>query len=106
MVRRRGTYNPLEPTAAPRWLVVRSMHGTIIESRQLSAETNLKRAFIAAMLDWLDSGWSIGEFSSGSGTFFCDRSPDRRMVSIDPTDPHDVPMNGAAHLSRCPTCED
>jgi hypothetical protein len=26
------------------------------------------------------------------------------MVSIDPTDPHDVPMYGGAHLSGCPTC--
>jgi hypothetical protein len=106
MVGRRTAYNPLEPATTPHWYVVRSMHGTIIESRQLSAGTNLKRAFIAAMLDLLDNGWSIGEFSSTSGTFFCNRSPDRRMVSIDPTDPHDVPMNSASHLGGCPTCGD
>lgn len=82
------------------------MHGTVIESRELPARTDLKREFIASMLRWLDSGWQIGEFSSASGTFFCDRNPDRRLVSIDPIDPHDVPMYGGAHLGGCPTCGD
>jgi hypothetical protein len=55
--------------------------------------------FLTAMLAWMDGGWSISEFSSSSATFFCTRGTDRRMVSIDPTDPHDVPMYGGAHLS-------
>ncbi len=104
MTRRRTAHDPLEPTGAPRWYVVRSMHGTVIESRELPSGADLKRAFVAAMLQWIDAGWNLGEFSSASASFFCDRSPERRMVSIDPTDPHDVPMYGGAHLSGCPTC--
>jgi hypothetical protein len=104
MTRRRTAHDPLEPTGAPRWYVVRSMHGTVIESRELPSGADLKRAFVAAMLQWIDAGWNLGEFSSASASFFCDRSPERRMVSIDPTDPRDVPMHGGAHLGGCPTC--
>ncbi len=104
MARRRTAHDPLEPTGAPRWYVVRSMHGTVIESRELPTGADLKRAFVAAMLQWIDAGRNLGEISSASASFFCDRNPERRMVSIDPTDPHDVPMHGGAHLGGCPTC--
>jgi hypothetical protein len=106
MVRRRTAFNPLEATAGPRWYVVRSMHGTVIESRLLPAGADLKREFVASMLAWMDAGWQAGEFSSASATFFCDRGPDRRMVSIDSIDPHVMPMCGGAHLAGCPTCGD
>ena len=98
MVRRRAAFNPLEPSRAPRWYVVRTMHGSIIESRQLVTSADLTRVFVTAMLAWMEGGWSIGEFSSTSGTFFCSRAAERRMVSIDPTDPLEVPMYGGAHL--------
>ena len=106
MVRRRSSHDPLEATGQPRWYVVRSMHGMVIESRQLPIGTDLKRTFVAAMLEWIDAGWHLKEFSSASAAFFCDRNPDRRMVSIDPTDPHDVPMYGGAHLGACRNCGD
>jgi hypothetical protein len=96
---------------------VRSMHGTVIETRELPSNTDLKREFLVAMLRWLDAGWRLGQFSSATATFFCDPpagagEPDRgphahrRMVSIDPTDPYDVPMYGGAHLGGCPHCGD
>jgi hypothetical protein len=103
MVRRRATFDPLEPTGAPRWYVVRSMHGTLIESQEIPRDSDLKRIFVGAMLEWMDAGRSLGEFSSISATFICNRQADRRMVSIVPTGPHDIPMSGAAHLARCPT---
>ena len=117
MPRKRNAQDPLEPTVEPHWYVVRSMHGTVIESRELPLGTDLKREFLVAMLRWLDAGWRLGEFSSATATFFCDpptgaveagRRPEvhRRMVSIDPTDPHDVPMYGGAHLGSCPRCGD
>jgi len=106
MARRRNAHDPLERTVAPRWYVVRSMHGTVIESHELPSGADLKRTFVAAMLQWIDAGWQLGEFSSASATFFCDRNPERRMVSIDPTDPYDVPMYGGAHLGGCPNCRD
>jgi hypothetical protein len=106
MVRRRQSHDPLQATSETRWYVVRSMHGTVIESRKLPFGIDLKRTFLAAMIEWIDAGWSLREFSSSSATFFCDRDPERRMVSIDPTDPDEVPMYGGAHLGRCPNCEE
>jgi hypothetical protein len=106
MIRRRSSHDPLETTGEARWYVVRSMHGTVIESHQLPVGTDLKRAFLLAMLRWMDAGWTVKEFSSSAAAFFCDRNPERRMVSIDPTDPHDVPMHGSAHLGGCPNCGD
>ncbi|HLW24466.1 MAG TPA: hypothetical protein VKT22_08925 [Steroidobacteraceae bacterium] len=106
MQRRRAGPDPLGASSEPRWYVVRSMHGTLLETRELPRGTDLKRAFLEAMLDWMKAGWSIGEFSSACATFFCDRPPERRMVSIDPADPRDVPLYGGAHLGACPTCGD
>ncbi len=83
----------------PRWYVVRSMHGSILESRRLAVDANLTHVFITAMLAWMEGGWAISEFSSRSATFFCTRGTERRMVSIDPTDPYDVPMYGGSHLA-------
>jgi len=103
---RRNVFDSLEPTREPRWYVVRGMHGELLEARALPAGIDLKRVLVAAMLEWIDAGWSLGEFSSACATFFCDRPPERRMVSIDPTDPHDVPPYGAAHLGACPSCGD
>ena len=59
----------------------------LLEARLLPPGTDLKRAFVVAMLEWIDAGWTLGEFSSRSGTFFCGRGTDRRMVGITPTDP-------------------
>jgi hypothetical protein len=103
MVRKRASFDPLETTGLPRWYVVRSMHGSLIESREIPRESDLRRVFVAAMLEWMDAGWRLGEFSSVCATFFCDRQSDRRMVSIVPTDPHE---SGAAPFASCPTCGD
>lgn len=106
MIRRRTQSDPLAPSPEPRWYVVRSMHGTVLEARELPRGVDAKRAFVLAMLEWIDAGWSLGEFSSASATFFCDRHPERRMVSIDPADPHEMPHPGGAHLGACPTCSE
>jgi hypothetical protein len=38
------------------------------------------------MLEWIDVGWRLGEFSSRTGVFFCTRGVKRRMVCITPSD--------------------
>lgn len=87
MVRRRTAYDPLEPTTQPRWHVVRSMHGSLIESHPVPPGTDLKRLFVELLLKAMNEGWEVREFSSTSGTFFCNRHPDRQMVTISHTDP-------------------
>ena len=71
------------------------MHNALLEARLLPPGTDLKRTFAAAMLEWIDAGWQLGEFSSAGDHFFCthgvDRfcthGVDRRMIQITPTLP-------------------
>ena len=65
------------------------------------AGSDLKRAFVAAMLEWIDAGWQLGEFSSTGGVLFCTRGVERRMVNITASDPGDLSSYGPAHLGRC-----
>jgi hypothetical protein len=106
MIRKRAVYDPLEPTKEPRWYEVRSMHGALLESRLLPPGADLKRSFVAAMLEHIDAGWQLGEFGSRGGVFFCTRGTERRMVSITPTAPGTPQMYGASHLSASPGHDD
>jgi hypothetical protein len=54
---------------------------------------DLKRAFAAAMLEYIDAGWQLGEFGPRGGVFFCTRGTERRMVLTTPT-PHNPPSVG------------
>jgi hypothetical protein len=103
---RRHVFDSLEPTKEPRWYEVRDMHNALLEVRLLPPGSDLKRAFVAAMLEWIDAGWKLGEFSSTGGVFFCTRGVERRAVTITPTNPGEVSTYGGAHGPRCATCDD
>ena len=102
MSRRRSGYHPLESTNAPRWLVVRSMHGTVLEARRLGDGEHLQRVFVAEILRRIDAGWRVGEFSSAAAMFFCEKESERCVVSIDSTHPLEEQAYGAAHLAGAP----
>jgi hypothetical protein len=70
---RRSNFDPLEISNSPTWYVVRNMRGALVEARPLPAGSDLKRAFIAAMLEWIDGGWQFREFNSSGGVFLCMR---------------------------------
>jgi hypothetical protein len=84
---RRTQFDPLDnPKREPCWLVVRNMHSAILEVRPLPPETDLRRTFILAMLEWTDAGFHIAEFSSRVGVFFgTNAKGERHMVEITPT---------------------
>jgi hypothetical protein len=84
---RRSVFDPLGPSKEPRWYVVRSMQGALLEARELPPGADLKRVFVAAMLEGIDAGWQLGEFSSTAGVFFCARDVEQRQVEITPTNP-------------------
>jgi hypothetical protein len=102
---RRSVFDPLEPTNEPRWYAVRNMHGAVLETRALPAGSDLKRAFIAAMLEWIDAGWQVGEFSSRTAVFFCTKGVERRHIEITPSYPGRVQGGGVLQRS-CTNCED
>jgi hypothetical protein len=99
---RRALFDPLQSIDKPSWLIVRNMTGAIIESQEIPAGTDLKRLFVATMLEWLDAGWRLGEFSSTAGTFFCARGSERRMVGIHSTEPGQAHSSGTSGLQSCP----
>jgi hypothetical protein len=98
MVRRRALFDPFARTTERRWLVVRNQHGSILESRELAPDIDLRRRFVASILEWIDEGWTVGEFSSASAAFFCARSTERRMVAIERLDPRGAAGSSASHL--------
>jgi hypothetical protein len=80
-------FDPLEISKEPRWYTVQNMHGKLLEARLLPVGSDLKRAFVAAMLEWIDAGWQIKEFGSTGGLVFCTKGVERRQVEITPSDP-------------------
>jgi hypothetical protein len=99
---RRNIFDPLESTREPRWYVVRDAHSAVIDVRLLPAGTDLKRVFVAAMLERIDAGWQLGEFSSRGGSVFFTRGAERCMVAIEAADPGQPVGYGAAHLTESP----
>jgi hypothetical protein len=103
---RRSLFDPLEPTHEARWYIVRNMRGALLESRPLAGGSDLKRVFVAAMLEYIDAGWQLGEFSSTGGVFFCTLGAERRMVSITSSEPGRLQGYGASHLMQSPGRDD
>ena len=58
------------------------MHGRVVESWLLPTGTDLKGAFVVAMLEHIDAGWQLGEFGSRGGVFFCTRATERRHFKL------------------------
>ena len=84
---RRSVFDPLEASSDARWLVVRDRRGALQSSQRLTDGVNVKRVFVAAMLERIDAGWELVEFSSRGGMFYCTRGVERQMVSVMPQDP-------------------
>ena len=105
MIRRRAHYDPLGSCTAPRWLTIRTFSGALLEARQLEPSTDLVRAFIAAMLELIDAGWRLGEFSSTSAAVRHERGTQKRMLAIEAEDP-EAPGRQVAWRGQCVHCED
>ena len=104
MIRRRATYEPLQSSAQPCWLTVRAFNGALLEARRLEPGTDLIRAYLAAMLELIDAGWRLGEFSSLGAAVRHERGSERRMLSIEAQDPE-----GSGRIAwggQCVNCED
>ena len=99
---RRTVYDPLEPTVEPRWYVVRDRLNRLAEARTLPRGADLKRVLVTAMLERIDAGWRLGEFSSRGGSFFCTRGRERCQVGIEAADPGRPIGYGASHLTESP----
>ncbi len=106
MIRCRAAFDALQKTSQTCWLTVRTCTGSLLEVRQLAPETDLVRAFLAAMLELIDAGGRIGEFSSGGGAVRHSRGLETRMLAIEVADPEEGGRHGPAWSGRCVNCED
>lgn len=102
-MRRRASYDPLQPCGQPRWLTVRTFSGGLLEAQRLEPGTDLVRTFLAAMVELIDTGWRLGEFSSGSGAVRHERGAEKRMMAIEAQDPEDRSRHP---VWQCTNCEE
>lgn len=102
MIRRRAQYDPLQTSAQPRWLTIRSFSGALLAMRRLEPGTDLVRAFLAAMLELIDSGWRLGEFASNSGAVRHERGAEKRMLAIEYAEPRADGGRSGAEQSPSP----
>jgi hypothetical protein len=84
---RRSVYDPLQISAHPRWLVVRTMCRDVLEQRLLPPGSDLCGAFVTALAAQVAAGWTLETFSSNTACAFCHLGSERRAISIEAEDP-------------------
>jgi len=82
-MRRRTVPEPLKPTNAVTWLVVRDSLNHLVESIQLAPGTDLRATLVAARIQRIADGWSADDIGRNVSFFFCTREGERHMVSIE-----------------------
>jgi hypothetical protein len=104
MTTKRSKYDPLATSRLSRWLVLRDMFHNVLDSTELPAGTDLRRAFAEGLTALERDGWQ-SEGASG-GMVFVRRGSERRLLSVHEQDPHEPPPPGHGVLAgRCATCE-
>lgn len=87
VIRRRSTFQPLARSSDPRWLVMRTVYGAVIEAHRIEPQTDLVRAFLAALLEQIDAGWTAGDFTSSAAVVRLSRGRECRLLTIERQDP-------------------
>jgi hypothetical protein len=84
---RRSVYDPLQISAHPPWLVVRTMCRDLLEQRLLPPGSDLCGVFVTALAAHVAAGWTLETFSSNTAGAFCHLGSERRAISIEAEDP-------------------
>lgn len=105
MIRKRAAYDPLQTSAQPRWLTVRTFGGGLLEAQCLEPGTDLVRMWLSAMLELRNAGWELGEFGSASGAVRLTRGVEKRMLAIEIQDP-ESDGRAANWTGQCVGCGD
>jgi hypothetical protein len=82
-MRRRGRHDPLQPNAFATWLVVRNPLSQVVESKEIEPGSDLRAVLAGARADRISSGWVAEELGDRLAFFFCERSNERLLVSIE-----------------------
>lgn len=78
------------------------MHGRVLKSRLLPPGTHLQREFVASIIEHIDGGWIVGEFSSRSAYYIASKPTERIQVEITPSDPNE-PLKPIYGVGRAAT---
>ena len=79
---RRSRYDPLAISDRPRWLVVKDMHGAVLDSTVIPASTALHGLMVDAIARrQAPDGWTV-ENDGAYGFLFCHMVDVGRMVTI------------------------
>lgn len=105
MTARRAPEVVLHTAPKPRWLTTRNFSGALLEYHRIEPGTNLVRTLLAAMLDLVDTGWELGEFSSLSASVWHERGRERRRLAIELRDP-ELSEEGRSWGVRCVGCDE
>lgn len=101
---KRSKYDPLATSRLPRWLVLRDMFHNVLDSTELTAGTDLRRAFADGLAALEREGWR-SEGASGA-MVFVSRGGQRRLLAIHEHDPQEpLPAGHGAPAGVCATCE-
>jgi hypothetical protein len=101
---KRSKYDPLATSRLPRWLVMRDMFHNVLDSTELIAGTDLRKAFAEQLATLEREGWE-SEGASG-GMVFVRRGAERRLLAVHEHDPHEpLPPGHGVLAGRCATCE-
>lgn len=103
MTPRRALFDPLQTLDKPSWLLIRNMTGAVLDTEEIPAGADLKRVFMATMLEWIDAGWQVGEFSSTAGPVFL-HTRQWAAHGRDSAEPGQVDYNGVSGRQGCTTC--
>jgi hypothetical protein len=61
----------------------RTLYGTVIESQDVPAGSDLRKVLIETLAKWSNAGWRIETFRDSSNLFFCSKDNQRICVDIE-----------------------
>jgi hypothetical protein len=82
-MRRRGRHDPLQSNAFATWLVMRNPLSQVVECEEIEPGADLRAVLANARADRIADGWLAEEIGDRLAFFFCQRSSERLLVSIE-----------------------
>ena len=86
-MRRRSSYDPLQPVDQPMWLVVRDNLQRALAATELRPRADLRAALAATRETLAAAGWEPDPGSLKWGFFFCRKAQARLGVTLESHDP-------------------
>jgi hypothetical protein len=82
------------------------MTGRLLESRPLPAGIDVTRDFVESILNHLNDGWHVPEFSSTTAMYRAVRGEETGLIYVVQVEPGTDAGYGAAHLVSSPGHDD